>query len=95
MKRINYLIPFILNESIMTLRRIEIDDSLYKELLKHKREDETISDVIARILHLQRAPQDIKRFFGLWKELPKEYFKIMEVDRNEIREEINRKFTIQ
>lgn len=95
MKRINNLIPFILLECIMTLRKIEIDESLYKELLKRKREDETISDVITRILHIQKGPQDIRRFFGLWKDLPEEYFNILEADRNEIREEINKRFTFQ
>ncbi|TFF88808.1 MAG: hypothetical protein EU548_08410, partial [Promethearchaeota archaeon] len=67
----------------------------YKELLKRKRENENISDVIARILHIQKGAQDIKRFFGLWRALPEEYFKIMEEDRKELWKEINMRFASQ
>jgi len=54
----------------------------------------TKSNVIARILNIQIEPQNIKKFFGLWKNLPKEYFKIMESDRKELREDVNRRFAV-
>ena len=74
----------------MTLKTIKIDETIYKKLLERKRENESISDVIARILNIQIEPQNIKKFFGLWKNLPEEYFKIIESDRKELREDVNR-----
>jgi predicted CopG family antitoxin len=70
----------------MTIKNIKIDEDIYKKLLERKREHETISDVIARVLNLQIKPQNLHKFFGLWKSLPKEYFEIMELDRKELRE---------
>jgi predicted CopG family antitoxin len=78
----------------MTLKTIKIDETIYKKLLDRKRENESISDVIARILNIQIEPQNIKKFFGLWKNLPEEYFKIMESDRKELREDFNRRFAV-
>ena len=78
----------------MTLKTIKIDEKIYNLLLKRKREDETIADVIARILNVPSETQDIKSFFGLWKGIPKEYLKIMETDRQELRENINGRFAV-
>ena len=76
----------------MTLKTIKIDEVIYNKLLERKREHESIADVIARILNIQIEPQNIKKFFGLWKSLPEEYLKIMEADQKELREDINRTF---
>ena len=78
----------------MTLKTIKIDEIIYKKLLERKKENESISDMIARILSLQKEPQNIKKFFGLWKDLPEEYFKVMELDQKELREDVNRRFAI-
>jgi len=78
----------------MTLKTIKIDETIYKKLLERKKENESISDVIARILSVQKEPQNIKKFFGLWKDLPEEYFKVMELDQKELREDVNRRFAI-
>ena len=85
---------FIIIVRTMTLKTIKIDEALYKKLLERKRENESMSDVIARILNIHIEPQDIKKFFGLWKKLPEEYFKIMESDQRELREDVNRRFAI-
>lgn len=78
----------------MTLKTIKIDEVIYNKLLERKREHESIADVIARILNIQIESQNIKIFFGLWKNLPEEYLKIMEADRKELREDVNRSFTV-
>jgi len=44
----------------MTLITINIEEELYKKLLERKRENESMSDVIARILNIHIEPQDIK-----------------------------------
>ena len=77
----------------MTLKKIKIDESLYKILLDRKKEHESISDVIARILHVPKGARDIEKLFGLWKKIPEEYFKRMEKDRDELRKEINKRIT--
>ena len=79
----------------MPLKTIKIDEELYKKLLERKKENESISDLIARILSVQKEPQNIKKFFGLWKDLPEEVFKIMESDQKELRDDINRRFAAQ
>lgn len=76
----------------MVSKTISIKAEIYKALIKQKQEGETISDVIARLLGIQKEFTDFKQFFGLWKDLPKEYFDIMEKDRKELHFEINRKF---
>ena len=76
----------------MTLKTIKIDEELYKKLLERKKERESISDVIARMLNIQIKPQNIAKFFGLWRRLPEEYLKIMEADRKELREDVNGRF---
>jgi predicted CopG family antitoxin len=76
----------------MVSKTISIKLEVYKALKKQKQEGETISDVIARLLGLQKEFTDYDQFFGRWKDLPKEYFEIMEKDRCELRAEINRKF---
>ncbi|MFO8018566.1 MAG: antitoxin VapB family protein [Promethearchaeia archaeon] len=76
----------------MTLKTIEIDEAVYKKLLERKKEDETISDVIAKFLNISKKPQNIKNFIGLWRDLPKEFFDQLESDRKSMREEINRRF---
>ncbi len=83
---------FIILLRTMTLKTIKIDEIIYKKLLERKMEDESISDVIARILNIHIEPQNIKKFFGLWNNLPEEYFRIMESDRKELREDLNRRF---
>ncbi len=77
----------------MTIKKIEIDEEIYKKLLERKKEDESISDLIARILKVPKEPQNIKKFFGLWKDLPAELYQIMESDVKELREQINRRFS--
>jgi len=78
----------------MTLKTIKIDEVIYNKLLERKREHESIADVIVRILNIQLESQNIKKIFGLWKSLPEEYLKIMEADRKELREDVNRSITV-
>jgi len=77
----------------MTLKTIRIEEEIYKQLLEKKKENESMSDVIARILNIHQEPKNIKNFFGIERDLPEEYFKIMELDREGLREEINKRFT--
>ena len=51
---------FIIIVRTMTLKTIKIDEALYKKLLERKRENESMSNVIARILNIHIEPQDIK-----------------------------------
>lgn len=83
---------FIVLLRTMTLKTIKIDEIIHKKLLERKMEDKSISDVIASILNIHIEPQNIKNFFGLWNNLPEEYFRIMESDRKELREDLNRRF---
>ena len=75
--------------------------TLIKKTNSHKekqQEDETISDVIERILNisLEKVPKkDIRKAFGLWKDMPADLLEIMKSAHREMREEVNRRFSIQ
>lgn len=76
----------------MTSKTIDIDEKLYSKLIEKRKEKESISDVIERFLGDKKDQKDIKRAFGLWKDLPHEFIDIMESAHEEIRQDINRRF---
>jgi len=76
----------------MVSKTISIKADLYRALLKQKRKGETISDVITRLMGTRKEFTDYNQFFSRWKDLPKEYFEVMQLDRKELRAEINRRF---
>jgi len=77
----------------MTSKTIEIDEETYNKLLKKKKKNETISEVIDQLLgHEKKEKSNLRAFFGRWKDLPKDYFGIMEVAHKELRNDINKRF---
>jgi predicted CopG family antitoxin len=77
----------------MTHITIDISEEVYKKLEEKKKDNETISNVIERVLDLRdESKKDIRKAFGLWKDLPKEILEIMETAHKEMREEIKRRF---
>jgi len=76
----------------MTYVTIDVSEDVYKKLEEKKKDNETISDVIERILCSPTESKGISEFFGLWKDLPKEILEIMKSAHKEMREEINRRF---
>ena len=77
----------------MTSKIIEIDEETYNRLLKKKKSNETISDVIDKLLgHENKEKSNLRAFFGRWKDLPKDYFEVMEVAHKELRNDINKRF---
>jgi len=76
----------------MTYVTIDVSEDVYKKLEEKKKDNETISDVIERILCIPKESKGISEFFGLWKDLPKEILEIMKSAHKEMREEINRRF---
>jgi len=63
----------------MVSKTISIKSDLYRALLKQKRKGETISDVIARLMGTRKEFIDYNQFFSRWKDLPKEYFEIIQL----------------
>ena len=77
----------------MTSKTIEIDEETYKKLLKKKKNNETISEVIDKLLGQENKDKsNLREFFGRWKDLPKDYFEIMEMAHKELRNDINKRF---
>lgn len=77
----------------MTSKTIKIDEKTYKRLLQKKKNNETISDVIAKLLGPEKEEKiNLRYFFGRWKDLPKEYFEIMEGAHKELRNNLNKRF---
>ncbi|MFO8020259.1 MAG: antitoxin VapB family protein [Promethearchaeia archaeon] len=56
----------------MVSKQISIRKKIYDRLKGQKRENESFSDVIARLLDSQSNFSDIKECFGLSKNLPEE-----------------------
>ncbi|MEE9378323.1 MAG: antitoxin VapB family protein [Candidatus Lokiarchaeia archaeon] len=77
----------------MTLKTIKINERIYKKLLDSKKDDESISEFLERLLDIKEQSKDINKSFGIWKDLPAEYFEIIESDIKEIREGINQRFS--
>lgn len=78
----------------MTHKTIDISEKVYTKLKENKKANESISDVIERILDVKAEPKkDIRKAFGLWKDLPKEILEIMKSAHKEMREEINQRFS--
>jgi len=78
----------------MTHKTIDISEDVYNRLNEKKKDNETISDVIERIMGIKEEPKkDIRKAFGLWKDLPKELLEIMKSAHKEMREEIKQKFS--
>jgi len=77
----------------MTLKTIKINERIYKKLLDSKEDEESISEFLERLLDIKEQSKDINKSFGIWKDLPAEYFEIIESDIKEIREGINQRFS--
>jgi predicted CopG family antitoxin len=77
----------------MTLKTIKISERIYKKLLDSKKDEESITDFLERLLDIKEQSKDINKSFGIWKDLPAEYFEIIESDIKEIREGINQRFS--
>ncbi len=77
----------------MTSKTIDIDEDTYKRLLKKKKKDETISDLIDKLLgYEEKEKSNLRPFFGRWKDLPKDYVEIMGVAHKELRNDISKRF---
>jgi len=48
---------------------------------------------LERLLDIKEQSKDINKSFGIWKDLPAEYFEIIGSDIKEIREGINQRFS--
>ncbi len=77
----------------MTHKTIDISEEVYIKLREKKKDNENISDVIERMLGITKVSKGISEFFGIWKDLPKEIFEIMETAHKEMREEIDKRFS--
>ena len=76
------------------MKTIAIPAETYDELVKQKAGDETVADVLARLIGKRKELAHFGAFFGRWRDLPNEYFEIMEKAHHEIRAEFNRSFPI-
>ncbi len=77
----------------MTLKTIKISERIYNKLLDSKKDEESISEFLERLLDIKEQSKDINKSFGIWKDVPAEYFEIIESDIKEIREGINQRFS--
>lgn len=78
----------------MTIKTVNLDEKIYAKLMSQRKGNETISDVIARLLGGKEEKKDIRKAFGLWKDIPDELIKLMKSANKELREEINQRFDI-
>jgi len=77
----------------MTLKTIKISERIYKKLLDSKKDEESISEFLEQLLDIKEQLKDINKSFGIWKDLPVEYFEVIESDVKEIRKGINQRFS--
>ena len=79
----------------MTSENVPIRKDLMDRLIKEKKDDETISDVIERFLGKQKTRQDIKHFFGIWKDNDDSFFEAFLQARDIISKDLKKRFEAQ
>ncbi len=77
----------------MEWKTVSITPETYEALLKQKRKEESISDVIARLIGMKKEFTDYEQIFGRWKDLPSEYLEIMEAAGRDLRKDFQRRFS--
>ncbi len=77
----------------MEWKTVSITLETYEALLKQKRKEESISDVIARLIGMKKEFTDYEQIFGRWKDLPSEYLEIMEAAGRDLRKDFQRRFS--
>jgi len=76
----------------MTSKQISIREEVYKRLYLQKRENESFSDVIMRLLDNQSNFHKIEQCFGLSKDLPDEIVDIFRESSKEVRKKFKERF---
>lgn len=79
----------------MVSKQISIRKEIYDRLKSQKKEDESFSDVIKRLLNNQSNFEEIKNCFGLSKDLPDEIIDEFKQASKEMREMIKNRVTSQ
>ena len=79
----------------MTIEQVPLRKDVIDKLQDKRREGESISDVISRLLGNNERDQDLSSFFGRWKDVPDEVFEVMEAANDDMRKEFKERFTIQ
>jgi len=51
----------------MTHRTIDLPEHIYKELIKLKQKDESVSEVISRLIKKEKPIKSIKKFAGIFQ----------------------------
>lgn len=57
----------------MTHRTIDLPEHIYKELIKLKQKDETVSEVISRLIKKEKPLKTIKKFAGIFQNSSEEW----------------------
>ena len=63
----------------MTHRTVDLPEHVYEELMKLKQEDETISDVISRLIKKKKPTRSIKQFAGMFQDSSEEWESIEKI----------------
>jgi predicted CopG family antitoxin len=66
----------------MATKTVALDEDAYRLLKERKRESETFSDVVRRVVRPRRPLTD---FVGIWKEVPSPEFEAFQRLRDEMR----------
>lgn len=57
----------------MTHRTIDLPEQIYKKLMKLKKKDETVSEVISRLIKKEKPIKSIKKFAGIFQNSSEEW----------------------
>lgn len=74
----------------MNLKTIEVDEETYRKLLAEKKEDETIAEVVKRLL-TKRKQESILEFAGTW-DLTEEELQKLQIAHKKFRGEMDDMF---
>ena len=76
----------------MASKNISIKKKLYDQLKLRKKQGESFSDIIERLLIKDAKDNDISVCVGSWRDIPDDAFKEMEQHRKKMRKSISERF---
>jgi len=57
----------------MTHRTIDLPEHIYKELIKLKQKDESVTEVISRLIKIEKPIKSVKKYAGIFQNSSEEW----------------------
>ena len=76
----------------MASKNIAIKEKLYERLVIKKKQNESFSDVIERLMAIEESQKNISRSFGVWDDISDEIIEEMAQSNQRMRKQFEERF---